>query len=83
MKKIISKKFVATSSSEHDFQQFAKQAVSHIETNQNKQEYLFNENSVVYSGFNNYKDKTINWDKLCQNLSNKLLETQKKLTKGH
>ncbi|PSW78762.1 hypothetical protein [Photobacterium angustum] len=76
------KKFVATSSSEHDFQQFAKQAVSHIETNQNKQEYLFNENSVVYSGFNNYKDKTINWDKLCQNLSNKLLETQKNSQKA-
>ncbi|MCD9509519.1 hypothetical protein [Photobacterium phosphoreum] len=70
-------KFEGNADSEKNFQEFAKIAVTHTEKNENKQEYLFNEKSLVHSIFTNYINQVSTWDLLCRDLSKKLLATQK------
>lgn len=72
----IYKKFEGDEGSIANFQDFAKLAVSHTHTNENTQEYLFNENSIIKNEFIKYKNSPKHWEELCEKFSYTLLNAQ-------
>lgn len=70
------KKFVGNVNSTANFQEFAKLAVAHTQGNENTQEFIFNDGSVVEEEFLKYVDSPTHWLVLCEEFSARLLESQ-------
>ncbi|WP_192945762.1 nucleoid-associated protein [Vibrio fluvialis] len=68
--------FKGSASSNRNFQEFAKLAVAHTQSNDNTQEFIFNDGSIVDSEFHIYKAHTPHWGVFCEKLSAELLHTQ-------
>lgn len=68
--------FVGNASSKQNFQDFAKEAVRHTQSNNNAQEFIFNTDSQVKSEFLKYKDNSSHWKVMCEKFSADLLVEQ-------
>lgn len=70
------KKFEGNPNSIANFQEFAKLAVDHTQKNENTQEYIFNESSIIKNEFLEYKNSPEHWETLCKEFSSTLLGAQ-------
>ncbi|OIN27403.1 nucleoid-associated protein [Vibrio barjaei] len=70
------KKFVGDDNSSANFQEFTKLAVNHTQSNNNTQEFIFNEGSLVEQEFLKYLDHPPHWQVMCEEFSATLLDSQ-------